>query len=99
MILVTELRKEDKMKFLITLLFATSVVSASDEIYCYKNSKTCPPGSIIIAYEFKTVGLYCDFEKQMVTIPSENISNNASFGGGVMCVKRHQPRERKFFKD
>lgn len=86
------------MKYLIALLLTTSIVSADDEIYCYKNSDTCPAGSVIIAYEFKTVGLYCDFNKQMVTLPNEAFSRGASFGGGVMCVKRNQPRERKYYK-
>ena len=86
------------MKYLIALLLITSIASASDDIYCYKNSETCPAGSVIIAYEFKTVGLYCDFDKQMVTLPNEAFSRGASFGGGVMCVKRNQPRERKYYK-
>ena len=86
------------MKYLLILLLTTSIVSASDDIYCYKNSETCPAGSIIIAYEFKTVGLCCDFDKHMVTMPNESFSRGASFGGGVMCVKRHKPRERKYFK-
>ena len=86
------------MKYLITFLLTTSIVTASDEIYCYKKTETCPSGSIIIAYEFRTVGLHCDFDKQMVTMPNESSSRNTSFGGGVMCVKRHKPRERKYFK-
>jgi hypothetical protein len=86
------------MKYLIAFLLTTSIVTASDDIYCYKNTETCPSGSIIIAYEFRTVGLHCDFDKQMVTMPNESSSRGASFGGGVMCVKRHKPRERKYFK-
>ena len=46
-----------------------------------------------------TVGLHCDFDKQMATIPNESFSQGASFGGGVMCVKRHKSRERKHFKN
>ena len=68
------------MKYLITFLLTTSIVTASDDIYCYKNSQTCPAGSLIIAYDFKVIGLYCDFDKQMVTLP-----NDGRTGGGVMC--------------
>ena len=79
------------MKNIFALLLTTSIAYASDDIYCHQNTKTCPAGSIIIAYEFRTVGLYCDFDKQMVTIPSAGIN----FDGGVMCVKRYKARERK----
>ncbi|MGH1537670.1 MAG: hypothetical protein ACRBDX_06450 [Gammaproteobacteria bacterium] len=82
------------MKYLIAFLLTTSLVTASDDIYCYKNTKTCPSGSLIIAYDFKVIGLYCDFDKQMVTLP-----NDGRTGGGVMCIKRHSPRVRKYFKE
>jgi len=86
------------MKYIIALLFISSVANASDDIYCYKNTETCPAGSIILAYEFRTIGLFCDFDKRMVSLSGDSSSNGVSFGGGVMCVKRDKPRERKYFK-
>ena len=86
------------MKYVIALLLTTTIVSASDDIYCYKDSETCPAGSIILAFDFRTIGLYCDFDRQMVTLPSESFTGGTSSGGGVMCVKRYKPRERTYFK-